>query len=278
MKKIFFSILTLLSATSAHALPLGNPSEASLLTDGVFTEGRCVEFCDPEVCLWDAWSIRIGFYGDYVFDRHLEAKDYEIHPSLRKTEIVTNAGFLAVNFYDRFDIFTTLGATWLNFTGTEGSFTPTTGTPFQVDKVYSETNFSWSIGVRGTIWECGCLAIGAEGQYFRTRPYINAVDEGATTTYPHKRKIKYEEWQVGVGASYRINIASCSTALVPYLGIDWSDVYLDLPYGTLNKYHADRGIGYALGLTLVGCNKIAATVEGRFINETALYLNVQFRL
>ncbi len=54
-----------------YALPIGNPSEASLCTQGVFFGGSNCNTCDPCFCWFDAWSLRLGYYGDFVFNRNL---------------------------------------------------------------------------------------------------------------------------------------------------------------------------------------------------------------
>jgi len=46
---------------------------------------------------------------------------------------------------------------------------------------------------------------------------------------------------------------------------------------TFFNLRSERNFGYAFGLTLLGCNKTSVTVEARFIDEKALYVNGQFR-
>ncbi len=91
MKKIIFTILTILSCGGAYALPVGNPSDASLLYDGLIWEGHCADMCDPCVTWCDAFSVRIGFYGDYVFNRHMQVDTIE-----DQSDIETRLGTLVV--------------------------------------------------------------------------------------------------------------------------------------------------------------------------------------
>ncbi len=115
MKKLFMTMVSVLACGAAFALPVGNPSDASLLCDGLIWEGHCGDPCDPCLTMCDSWSIRVGFYGDYVFNRHMEvdhdASDHD--HDIEHTEIYTNAGMIAFNVWDRFDIFATLGASTL---------------------------------------------------------------------------------------------------------------------------------------------------------------------
>lgn len=344
MKKLFMTVLTTSALTSAalQALPLGNPSEASLLIDGVLWEGVATDPCDPCATWCDAISVRLGFYGDYVFDRFFKTSLPEVNgkeqtenvaynKKMTKSEVFTNAGYLALNIWDRFDVFGTLGATGLHVDGPSSAFnlegnlsnaTASNGvTPFtQIDnscvKLDGKHGFSWSVGVRGSLWECGCATLGGEAQYMGARPNINTL-EVISNTNPFiiqgdNLKAKYSEWQVGLGISYRINL------LTPYMGIKWSranvdfdkavvkqpttDVTTDLPGGlntpnwvkpstganeaiepmknvqlTLNKIKSHKSFGFVVGSTLVDADKVSVTVEARFADERAIHVNSQFR-
>ncbi|MCB1181716.1 MAG: hypothetical protein KDK55_06845 [Chlamydiia bacterium] len=285
MKRRLISLLTLALPGAIFSLPVGNPWDASLLCNGIFCEGTCCKDpCDSHTKWYDAWNLRVGFYGDYVFERHLQANEYTNHRTIHKTEIYTNAGYVALNFFDRLDIFSTLGATeMLIITGQE----PLGGTGNRIT-VDTNTDFSWSLGARATLWEYGCLGIGAEVQYFRSRFEINFTKmENSLPDYSlNGEAVKYHEWQLGLGAAYRINIASNTTALVPYAAVKWNRALVNFGNGifmpdlttlTLVNFENDRAWGYAVGVTLVGCRKTGLTVEGRFADEKALHVNAQFR-
>lgn len=284
MKKLWTFFLTLAIPASVCALPLGNPWEASLMRDGVCIEGHCADFCDP-VCMPDAWSVRIGFAADFVYDRNLELDRSNDHATIHNAEITTTAAIIALNFYDRVDIFGTLGASTLFITANQGMFSsPFSGNgPFAIDV---ETDFSWSIGARGTLLQCGCLGLGIEGQYFETRPNLNStyrIDSSGPFYAQPGEKAVYKEWQVGLGAAYRVNLTSCDTALVPYAGISWSDATVDfgevegISQTTLYPMQTKERFGYAIGMTLLGCSKATVTIEGRFVSEKAFHVNTQFR-
>jgi major outer membrane protein len=279
MKKSVLTVLVMLASGAAYALPVGNPADASLLCDGLFLEGHCGDPCDPCLTWLDAFSVRIGFYGDYVFNRHMEVDDNARDCDVEHTKIITNAGFLAVNFWDRFDIFATLGATNIFVETNERAFGLPDSGRFEIK---TDTHFSWSLGVRGTIWECGCTTLGAEAQYFYTRPDITRLTlEDSFSVYPNGLRAKYREWQIGVGIAHRINM------LVPYAAvkIGHSQFRLDeipvvLPnedLAILYDLESKKFWGYAIGVSFVDCEKASLTVEGRWANEKALYVNGQIR-
>lgn len=289
MKRLVTTFLTILTCGAVYALPVGNPSEASLLCDGLIWEGHCgMDPCDPCLTWCDAFSVRVGFYGDYVFNRHLRTRsggddNSNNHASIEDTEIFTNAGYLAANLWDRFDVFATLGATNLDMETNVSSFAPFIGfTDGERAALHTRTDFSWSVGARGTLWECGCTALGVEGQYFSTRPKITRLTVGALDSdYPSSLNLKYNEWQVGFGISHRINM------FVPYVAVKWSNLKATIEQeeadgfdtGTISlvDFENDKNWGYAVGVSLVDCEKAALTVEGRFADEKAVYVNGQFR-
>jgi major outer membrane protein len=279
MKKLFVTALTIFACGALQALPVGNPSDASLLCDGLVWEGRCGDPCDPCLTLCDAFSLRFGFYGDYVFNRHLEIDRNQDDSNIEHTRLFTNAGFIAANFWDRFDLFATLGATNFAIETNALSFGGANQSRFEIE---TDTHFSWSLGVRGTIWECGCTSLGAEAQYFFTHPDVRRISEGGVVSvYPDAIiDAKYREWQIGLGIAHRINI------LVPYVAVKWSHVKVNLDDAlpgdglatvTLFDLENDKHWGFATGVSLVDCEKASLTVEGRFGDEKAVYVNGQIR-
>ena len=229
MKKLLKSVLVfaaLGSASSLQALPVGNPAEPSLMIDGILWEGFGGDPYDPCTTWCDAISLRLGYYGDYVFDRVLKTdvnKEFEMGaapttadnsdavtaPTQLKTranpaygkhfqdaEMFTNAAFMALNIWDRFDVFCTLGATNGYLKGNSASFNLVGlfGDPTQVNNVataktipnvslsqavvelYTDTAFAWSVGARAALWECGCATLGASFQYAQSKPKVEELN------------------------------------------------------------------------------------------------------
>lgn len=296
MKKLLKSALLFAvgSTASLQALPVGNPAEPSLLIDGTMWEGTSGDPCDPCATWCDAISIRAGFYGDYVFDRVLKTdvtktvddmaaalttttpatgvdtataatRDNAAYGKhIHDAEWATNAAYLALNIWDRFDVFCTLGASSGYFKAGSDAFSVvglfgTSQTTIADDRpnvfltqgvveLYTDTSFSWSIGARGALWECGCATLGAEFQYAQSKPKVETLNVFCTpaqftvhkprgyknTPFPlptdagteaaantKSATIQYHEWQAGLALSYRLNM------LVPYLGVKWSRASFD---------------------------------------------------
>ncbi len=286
MKRLVTTLLTLLTCGAVYALPVGNPSEASLFMNGAFCEGSSVDFCDPCFSWCDAWSLRVGFYGDYVFNRNMQVRlsDDDSGADVDTTTIDTNAGYIALNFFDRVDIFTTLGAT--NF-GIQTGGQYFIGANHRVEMTF-ETAFSWSVGARATLWQCGCFALGVEGQYFQSNPDVNYIFDTVDGSYSYINDLdtQYQEWQVGVGVSYRFATSCPTIALVPYAGLKWAggrwsfspnSVTIDGAAGDTPDLQPAKLWGYAIGMTLTLCDVVGVTVEGRFADEKAVSVLGQFR-
>nr|ADB92433.1 major outer membrane protein [Chlamydia pecorum] len=290
LKSAFLSAAFFAGNASLHALPVGNPAEPSLLIDGTIWEGMSGDPCDPCATWCDAISLRVGFYGDYVFDRVLKTdvpQKFSMgaaptgagplnpnsaierdNPAYKKhmqdAEWFTNAGYIALNIWDRFDIFCTLGATNGYFKGNSTSFNligligvqgttlasmyPNASISNGIVELYTDTTFSWSVGARGALWECGCATLGAEFQYAQSKPRVQELNvisnvaqftvhrpqgyvnqalplplEAGTETATNLKNatINYHEWQVGAALSYRLNM------LIPYIGVQWSRATFD---------------------------------------------------
>lgn len=290
MKKLVMTVLTILTSGAAYALPVGNPADPTLYVNGLWIEANpSVDFCDPCFNWCDAFSVRYGFYGDYVFDRHLERsggnrKDFE------DFQIDTNGEYIALNIVNRFDIFAVIGITNMNLKAN----TSVWGSPFSREsELYFRRHFSWSVGVRGTVWEYDCWALGLEGQYFRVNTEIDHFihyGTGVKTYFDDNNDAKYQDWQVGLGLAYRFIATSPAFALTPYAAFKWSRAMLDLDPLTIvtndpvvgdrikiGDARSRKHWGWALGMTVTLSDMLGVTVEGRWADEKAVHVNGQIR-
>lgn len=287
MKKYLFVFLFIASGLKVAALPIGNPSESKMIAEGILWDGNNLVtfgdyFFNPLISWFDVLTLRGGYYGDFVFNRHLSVSPCQ-EESIEKTAFYTNAGYLVLNFFENLDIFGTLGETKLAIQTNAKSFGSVPGRRFTL---ISESDFSWSVGGRLVIFDCACTYFGLEAQYFNTRPEIKRVTLGETESlYLDHRHMhaKYHEWQLGFGVAQRIN------QLVPYVAMKWSTAKLNFdrrrnrhafsPTDSFQFHSLETKncVGYAVGLSFVDCEKSALTVEGRWGDETALYINGQVR-
>ena len=269
MKKRILTALIVLSSGCVYALPVGNPSTPSLFPNSAWLDEACEDRCET----WcDFWAFRVGFSGDYVYNRNLKVKCDD--SAIDETTRFTNAGYLALNICDRVDLFGTLGVTNLHIRADALNWGGTTSLMSEVD---FKSYFSWSAGVRAVLWECRCFALGLEGEYFQTNSDIDSFSlysDGSITSFGADSEAKYREWQVGVGASYQMGSA------VPYVAVKWAGAKLDMDDFriedfTLRDLEANKGWGYAVGMTFTLFDTMGVTAEGRFADEKALYITGQ---
>lgn len=282
MKNLFAILLIVWMTIPSYALPVGNPSEASVLCRGVFFNNPYYTDCD-EGCGF--FSLRAGYYGDFVFQRSMRLASSP-HKYINVTEIHTNAAYLAANFFDRIDLFTTLGVSNIRFIANDTLFADIPGTDTGiVTSIQTKTDFSWSIGARASLLEWCRFACGIEGQYFKFSPkkiqyIIPAFQQSTTDSTDYD--FRYDEWQVGAGISYQL-----LEMVLPYIAVKYSRARVNVntitdptvffgPF-TFADLKSARHWGGAIGVLIKAYNCMALTIEGRIIDENALYVNAQVR-
>lgn len=270
MKRWVTSLLSALATLPAYALPLGN------IGDPVLYETY------DDACWYQFYNsfgrIGVGYYGDFVHNRYLRTA--EGHHDVNTTRINTNAAYFVINFFDRIDLFGTLGTTNMRLNFGSGLL------GFAGDSTIETRNgFSGSAGGRIILFEWCDFGIGGEGQYFATRPRSENVSFNDSN--PDDIKFRYTEWQGGLGLFYRYDVGLCwHTLLVPYAGVKWSRALLQVydPHrfnssgvlvADIPQLETSRLVGGAVGITGIFCDRFEVTFEGRFGDETAFFVTGQ---
>jgi opacity protein-like surface antigen len=266
MKKICFTIAIFWMKITACALPVDNPADA-----GLFATHQC--------------KIRntifgYGFYGDYVFNRHMETVEGR---NIDTTELYTNAAYLSLILRERVTLFSTLGVTRLSLNTSLGAFNAID--PHPLFEIESGSAFSYSLGAKAILFQFRTLSFGVGGKYFAAVPNIKRlyIASGAVSYPDEILQTRYSEWQINAGAACRFN-----EFFSPYAALKYSSSFWKLDNGRrfiiesntntfLYNMQNRRNWGYAIGLTFCppATNKMAVTVEARFPDEKALHVIVQ---
>jgi hypothetical protein len=289
MKKLLTIFFLLLGCTTAFALPVANPAEASLMTCGFFSQQGGFDSYDTCFKWVNAWRFRIGYSGDFVFNRHMKinGSGFGHGKNIEKFQLNTNAGYLAVNFADLVDLYSTYGATKMHLVTNETSWQAIANS---VSSFNWHSTFSWSVGGRATLFQCKNFFLGIEGQYFQTKPkldYFVSIFLSPQFQYFNHTCSKYSEWQVGGGVSYAFTSCICNFSLLPYMAVKWARSCLNTgnltftqlsnsTLVTLFNLKAAKQWGYAVGVTACYCNMFCITTEGRWGDETAFNVNGNF--
>lgn len=256
MKNFLIALITLVTiGSSARALPVGNPGDTAILPSGILWEGL-ENSPYYETASWcDSLNIKTGFYGDYVLNRFLESRGPKTitvpiantpNPAhdkkLTSSEISTEACYAALNIWNRFEVFGTVGSSNARFKGSSASFNLVgvfgaagTTAPNRLlnngtVSIQTKSIFSWSAGLKHILYKKGNFYCGVEGQYAQFHPDIENInvicnyaqfiihnpkgyDSKSTfplpTTAPTSTaKLHYSEWQGGLGCAYKISIFS----------------------------------------------------------------------
>lgn len=266
------------------ALPVGNPTDGSLYLKGICTGETRSDPCVVVFNYGDILRLKGGFYADFVFNRHMAIyRARHDGADIDTVSLRSNAAYVAMNFFDWADFFGIVGATHITLT-TDGSSFSRHSSLISLD---FKTQMCWGVGTKVTLWKMGDFSVGVEGQYFRTMPHLNSMVRLATgdiNYFNFKNIFTYDEWQVGLGASYRYHW-EC-TSMVPYIAIkrargemvfdDFAFAFNSVDY-TLESLKSKKLWGYAVGMSMILSQMIGVTVEGRFADEKALYINGQLR-
>jgi hypothetical protein len=278
MKKLLICAFLFLGSTLS-ALPLGNPAEPGIYKRGAFLCGGNNNLCDPCFNWCDAFSLRIGFYGDYVFNRGLKIVK-EPNPLIKGSDfdeyqIFTNAGYIALNFINRLDVFTTLGETTTKIKSNLTGLAP--GLLGEGELIQSP-HFSWSVGSRALLFSWRCFDFGLEGQYFhRTIKTSHEIDYSTgLVAFRDISPGSYREWQVGGGVSLTFATPCNDVKLIPYVGAKGAWLKRTILGGQAED-RAPRHWGFATGMTLAVLEAAGVTVEGRFGDEKAISVLGEFR-
>ena len=231
-----------------------------------------------------AQGLTIGFGEDAVFDRDLKptivapqaistfngSANCEINNMFRT---MFKVGY---GFFNFLEAYVKLGGQSYKFdSDVEDQF----GNPQGDVNVHGRFGFAYGGGLKAAYeFKDGPvkgLIIGADAQYLRARQRYRAnftdmlgVEDSATG------HVNFQEWQVGPFVGYRI------MNFLPYMGVKYSDVRLKFSGGedgATTKFKGKDHVGIFAGLTYDIIPQLVVNLEGRFIDEYGVNLNLIFK-
>lgn len=271
MKKLLTVITGLVAGSALYAMPVLNPAEPALLTDGVF-------LCDEGAC----WGLKLGYRGDFVYDARV--RDSVGH--INDFQFFSNSVVVTLNLWDRLDLYGFVGPSTYDFEAIRN----TSGGAARYVIGNSQLQTLWGIGAKAVLWEtcwgnCGTTYIGLDAQYESvSNNQLDRVTSDGATVATNGVGFAFRETQVALGLAHRI----CN--LVPYVAVKWANrsgsingvgVVGSLVGGgtgvPLGGFRNHGHWGWAFGATLVDANRMSVTAEARFIDERALSVGAEFR-
>ncbi len=245
--KLFYFLLI---PIAAHALYFGNPSEPDMIEEGLFFSS-------------ENWgSAKLGYEGDYCFDRKLRSKD-GVQGRIDKFSYLMNQGVLTFNFFDTVEIYGSVGS--LN------AFISHRPKPDQKQREYQTSDrLTWGGGTRLELFHWGATTLSADGKYQYSHPHVkwNSLSGDSFTT---AAKLTYREYQAGLGLSHQMNV------FIPYIAGFYSHVKGKL-YGIRSNIlpvshfslQSREWIGMAVGCGFSSSCLFDLNIEARMFSEQAV--------
>lgn len=260
-KRLLFNLLFLPIGVSA--LYNGNPSFPMMPEEGIFIAK-------------EKWlGVKVGYEFDRVYDRKLQMEGRELEnqrKKVQKYESLSNFGVVTLNFNQRAEFFSTLGAMSCKISQTPYSDTRVT--------YHTHSHFTWGIGGRAILAYWGDLQVSVNAAYVQADLPLSSLEVNGKS-YPKRHlEIDFRQWQVGAGISYRVNW------FIPYIGVDYSDFrarveHLRALKSLFPKKHVTFKEKYATGLYmgfgLCPDRAFNLNLEVRVINENAVSLSADLK-
>lgn len=223
-------------------------------------------------------NLNIGASADleFIFDRDIRAQ------AATETAIESGQWYMAgmsCTFLNRISPYVKLGVAHMKAKWTEVGKKAT---------LESDTNLAWGAGGKVLIWEFARPKVKfvADG-YYRAADLDaekGTYNGGTVTLDPAKSRFTIREWQFALLAATEIDLGTQDnealgvSKIAPYAGVTYSDIsgrlrqtISDGDYHNPGKIESDKNVGVFGGFDFIGPNdSVALSIEGRFIDETAL--------
>ena len=242
MKK--YIIVLFILSTQIFALYNDNPAAPNLIENGLIFKK-------------DDWlGIGLDYEYSHVIDRRLSG--------IEKFSYDLNQGVLVVNLLKRFDLYGSVGA--MEATATET-------TPARLTYT-TQNDLAWGAGARALVYQWNHFSIGLDGKFEHSYLNVSHLDvNGVPVVLPHKGRMNYREWQLGLGFSYATGF------LTPYAAADYSfaGLHTHVPEYVLYQVQNRRKFGLALGTTVTNGHIFSLNIEARLIDELGMTVAGRFQ-
>lgn len=241
------------------ALYVGNPALPNILQEGLFFSKD------------NAISIKTAYQRDWVFNIDMKAVS-NVSGSIDDFTNFSDQGVILVNLFNHISLYGSIGAMRIY-----ASHIPRAG----VQNMYQTDNqLTWGIGGRVFFASWQNVLFGFDAKYQRATPSIKWMTQNGTPFTPNNRSsIDFNQWQIGLGASYQISI------FYPYLSVKYLNAksfFNHLPahfFSNTNHFKTSnrKKFGIAIGTTISTGSIFDLSVEAQLIDQEAFTLTGEIR-
>lgn len=210
-------------------------------------------------------GIKIGVDNDFVLEREIDVPDENV-----TLEANFHTARLSYTIAEKADVYVLLGM--MNnalVSATDGS----TEVLYDVD-----SSFTWGLGATLLAYETeGGFHVGMDGKYRQASPELSKVTVDGVDYALDESEVEYSEWQVAFAVSQKIG------KFAPYAGVKYSDIKTKAraTVGGTEYETEERGskntFGPFVGLSFLPTENLSLNVEGRFVDENAVSVNLAFK-
>ena len=263
MKKLIFLIGSLIIVNLLEATPTGNPSFPKAIEEGFFITPS------------SGISFRLGYEGNFVTNRRLK-QDSSPSRRVNNFSIYLNSGIATINLLNRLDVFGTFGKGRVKTDWIINEMP----NAFSYLELQTKYDIAWSVGTKIIFFEWGNTILSVGGRYFYTDPKILWYSKAAVVYPLENHKIRFEEWQVDIGLSHKIDI------FIPYICAKYSkakakfavdDTAINSDGSNKLKMKSKNLYGMALGCMITTAKYFMLNLEVRMVDEEAFTVSGEFK-
>lgn len=250
-RKVYLSIILLLSAKNLFGLIVGNPSDPALYANGLIFSGA------------KNYSLRIGYLYNHMYKGKFEDKFPTLPSTSSDIKYLLQASAAIINLHNRLDLYAILGTVNL-----------------RIDQmVYTDRRFAFGAGFKAIFFKINRFDLSLDGKYFQTnqKPQYLVVEKNVFPLASSFEQ-KLEEYQASLSLSYKTNL------LIPYIGStylystitpDPKGGLITLPGGGLLFFDTSDSItknrwGMVIGVSIINKkNQAALNIETRVFDQNA---------
>ncbi len=242
----FLKALLVLWHASLLASYVGNPALPDLPEYGIFIKEDA------------PLGFSSSYIGEYCFNSKME---WQEGPSTKvdESKFFLQMGEFSFNFINRIEPYFALGASSFDIKDNRG--------PLGKVDLTTKSNFTWKVGSRVSLLYFKKVNLGIEASFLQTNSHVDILKVN-TVRVKKPKDFSYKKWQVSMGVTYPLSWFH------PYVGLSYQSFRSEIQNIELEpKNHIGPYVGFTANQNKLG----SLSIEGRFVNETAITLDAKLR-